>query len=304
MSTSSSKTATKKTAAAPAKKTAAKKVAEPVPEEVPEVKKERVRREVTKESVDVSFTELVERVHSEIERIRSVDDKKVKGVKFLRSINKALKCLHADTKRVTKLKKNKNKEDGTKKTNVSGFLKPVRISPELASFTGWDVNGTFSRVDVTKFICGYVKTKELNKPSDKRVIQCDDALAKLLNYDAATAPIDPKTELPQEMNYYRLQQYLKGHFIKIETPKDATDAATPAKAKKAKAAEKVEKTATTAVEKVKATPAPKAAATPAPKAKAVAKKSKPEPTPAPTPAPVDDEDEEDEEDVEDEEDAE
>ncbi len=297
MSTSTSKTAkAKSTPATAAPKTkAAPKKAEPVVEEVEEVKKERKRREVTKESVDQSFTDLEERVNAEIERIRSVDDKKVKGVKFLRSINKALKMLHADTKRVTKLKKNKNK-DGTKKANISGFLKPVHISAELAEFTGWDVNGTYSRVDVTKFICEYVKEKELNKESDKRVILCNEPLAKLLNYDAKTAPIDPKTELPQEMNYYRLQQYLKNHFIKIETPKETTEVAA---APKGKAKAKTEKTVATSSSTPAAKPKAPAKSSSTAKPKAPAKgKAKPEPTPAPTPA--DDEEEVEDEEVEDE----
>jgi hypothetical protein len=67
-------------------------------------KKERKRREVSKESVDSDFDALQARIEAEIARLRESTEK-VRGIKFLRSINKALKTLHSDTKRVMKLKK-------------------------------------------------------------------------------------------------------------------------------------------------------------------------------------------------------
>jgi hypothetical protein len=84
-------------------------------------------------------------------------------------------------------------------------LKPVHISKELAKFTGWDHNELRSRVDVTKYICNYIKEKNLQDPTDKRNIRVEDDgnLKKLLKYDG-------KDKKP--LTYYRLQTYLKSHF--------------------------------------------------------------------------------------------
>jgi chromatin remodeling complex protein RSC6 len=212
--TSAKKTSATKTSTTPvAPKKASKKVEEPVVEQSAEVQKTRVRREVTKETVDADFNSLLERVESEITRLRESSDKvKVRGIKFLRTVSKTLKTLHADSKRVMKLKKKNARRPGV----ASGFLKPIRISAELASFTGWDVNSQYSRVEVTKFICKYIKDNNLFDQNDKRLILVDDKLKRLLNnYDPANPPKD-KDGKPAPLNYFRLQRYLKNHFVKAE----------------------------------------------------------------------------------------
>jgi len=256
MSTQPKTASTKKTASkkAPASKKATKKAETKDNSEDTTEKKERTRREVSKESVDVNFTDLQSRIEAEIARLRENPDK-VRGVKFLRSINKALKTLHGDTKRVMKLKKKNNR----KKTLVSGFLMPIKITPELAAFTGWDVNGTYSRVNVTKHICEYIKTNQLFNTDDKRLILCDDKLKNLLKYDPANPPLD-KEGNPAPLNYFRLQKYLKPHFVRIEPP------ATQAQSEPAAKVESDPKKQATA-------PAP-AAAVPAKKAAPAASKTK------------------------------
>lgn len=232
-------------AAAEPSKTKGKKAAEPVADptvasgEVVE-KKQRKHRDVSKETVDANFQTVQARVEAEIAKLRDSQEK-VRGIKFLRSINKAIKTLHSDTKRVMKLKKKNNR----KRTVVSGFLKLVHITPELAQFTGWEVDGTYSRVKVTKFICDYIRANKLFDEKDKRRILCDDKLKNLLKYDPNNLPLDDKG-LPAELNYFRLQKYLKPHFIKIidevKPEADKTAAATedkkPAKAAKPAAAAK------------------------------------------------------------------
>jgi upstream activation factor subunit UAF30 len=90
----------------------------------------------------------------------------------------------------------------------SGFLKPVKISKELVKFTGWDPDELRSRVDVTKFICAYIKEHDLQNPEDRRQIIADAKLQKLLNYDPK------KSEKP--LMYYSLQSLLKGQFTNPE----------------------------------------------------------------------------------------
>ena len=217
----SKKASTKKTSTSTTASKKQKKAAEPVqqPEESVE-RKERKRRDVNKETIDLDFTALQQRIESEISRLRESSEK-VRGIKFLRSINKALKSLHSDTKRVVKLKKKNNRK---KSTVINGFLKPIRISQELANFCGWDVNQTYSRVNVTKFICNYVQKNHLYNQQNKQFILCDDKLKKLLNNDPANPGVD-KNGKQTPLNYPLLQRYLKPHFIKIEEP---VAASTPA----------------------------------------------------------------------------
>ncbi len=158
----------------------------------------------TRDSILANIDEMIASVESEIATLRE-SKTKTKGIKFLRSLNKKLKTLKNHSSRVIK-----QRNTGTRKSsNVnSGFLKPVQISTEMAKFTGWNVNEPKSRVDVTKYICKYIKENELQNPKDKRQILADSKLSKLLNYD-------PKKE-SEPLTYYRIQSYIKPHFIKAE----------------------------------------------------------------------------------------
>ncbi len=158
----------------------------------------------TRDSILANIDEMIASVESEIATLRE-SKTKTKGIKFLRSLNKKLKTLKNHSSRVIK-----QRNTGTRKSsNVnSGFLKPVQISTEMAKFTGWNVNEPKSRVDVTKYICNYIKEHELQNPKDKRQILADSKLSKLLNYD-------PKKE-SEPLTYYRIQSYIKPHFIKAE----------------------------------------------------------------------------------------
>ena len=74
----------------------------------------------------------------------------------------------------------------------------------MAQFTGWNQKDLKSRVDVTKYICNYIKDNDLQNPSDRRQILADSKLSKLLKYDSKTS--DPLT-------YYKIQTYMKPHFL-------------------------------------------------------------------------------------------
>jgi len=178
-------------------------------------KKPRVRRVVTRESLEIDFKGLQTRVEEEIEKLRQSPEK-VKGVKFLRSVNKAVKTLLNDSLRVLKIKPKTNRSRST----TSGFMKPVGISAEMAAFTGWEADKLYSRVDVTKFICSYIRDNNLQNAKDRRQILVDEKLQTLLKYDPANPPMDKKTGNPAPLTYFRLQQYIQPHFVKdvqIET---------------------------------------------------------------------------------------
>ena len=157
------------------------------------------------ETIDEHFDELVKMIDLEVEGLRSGQSKTV-GVKFLRGLNKQIKLLKTKTSRAVKVKgKTVRKSSGN--TN-SGFLKPVHISKEMGKFAGWIPNETHSRVDVTKYICKYIKENNLQNPNDRRQILPDSKLCKLLNFD-------PKKD-DKPLTYYRIQSYIKPHFV-VET---------------------------------------------------------------------------------------
>lgn len=168
-------------------------------------KKQRTRRVVTRETLETDFAALQKRIEDEIEKLRQSTEK-VKGVKFLRSVNKAVKILKSDSVRVLKIKPKTNRPRSTN----SGFMKPVRISGEMATFTAWEPEQLYSRVDVTKFICKYIRENKLQNAEDRRQIVCDEKLKALLKYDPLTAT--------EPLTYFRLQQYIQRHFIKDAAP--------------------------------------------------------------------------------------
>lgn len=200
-----------------AKKTVSKKtvkepqvVKEPVvePEVVDEVVDESTedsgdkRKVITKESVIQSFEDLIKSIESEMDSLREGDAKN-KGIKFLRTLNKRLKILKNQSSRIIKQKRTSTKKNTN---NNSGFLKPVKISTEMAKFTGWDKDELKSRVEVTKYLCQYIRDNNLQNPKDKRQILTDSKLQKLLRFD-------PKKET-EPLTYFRLQTQLKSHFLK------------------------------------------------------------------------------------------
>lgn len=172
----------------------------PVEESSTEKKKRHVP---TKETIIADFDELVSIVQGEIDRLRESSGKQ-KGVKFLRSLNKHIKVLRGHSVRVMKQKTKTNRKNNTN----SGFLKPVQLSKEMAKFTGWDQSELRSRVDVTKYICNYIRENNLQNPDDRRQIIADKKLANLLQYDSKS---DDKP-----LTYYRIQTYMKNHFVNPE----------------------------------------------------------------------------------------
>lgn len=64
----------------------------------------------------------------------------------------------------------------------SGFHKPLILSPALSSLLGGETK--LSRPQATKKLWAYIKANELQEPSDKRIIRCDDALKAVFKVDS------------------------------------------------------------------------------------------------------------------------
>ena len=91
----------------------------------------------------------------------------------------------------------------------SGFIKPTKISYELATFLGKEPGTLMARTDVTKQITAYIRSNSLQDKANGRLILADEKLKKLLKYDEKTI-----TEPKNYLSYFNLERYLSGHFEK------------------------------------------------------------------------------------------
>ena len=111
---------------------------------------------------------------------------------------------------VTREMKNAKKASSKKRRinanrKPSGFIKPTRISDELAEFLGKTIGTEMARTEVSKEINTYIHSNGLQDKSNGRKINPDSRLTKLL-----------KLNKEDELTYFNLQRYMKHHFIKAE----------------------------------------------------------------------------------------
>lgn len=87
----------------------------------------------------------------------------------------------------------------------SGFVKPTKISDELAKFLEKPVGTEMARTDVTREINTYIRAHKLQDKDNGRKINPDAKLAALL-----------KLKKTDELTYFNLQRYMSPHFSKTE----------------------------------------------------------------------------------------
>jgi chromatin remodeling complex protein RSC6 len=85
----------------------------------------------------------------------------------------------------------------------SGFVKPTKISVELATFLGKAKGTEMARTEVTREINSYIRAHKLQDPKNGRRILADAKLRKLL-----------KLKKEDELTYFNLQRYMSPHFAK------------------------------------------------------------------------------------------
>lgn len=183
-------------AASPVKKAESPKAETPVASEISE-----------EEMVAESLAEVVDTVKSLgspdlLDKIDVLCKRIVSGDLTFKKIPHELKLLKKD---VVKLQKaSKKKEKGKKRVNsqLSGIQKPGKLTKEMYEFTGWDIGKEYSRVDVTKHICHYIREHQLQNPDDKRLIMIDrdPKLSRALGYKEG---VDPK------LSYPLIQRFIK-----------------------------------------------------------------------------------------------
>ena len=85
----------------------------------------------------------------------------------------------------------------------SGFVKPTRISDELAKFLDKAPGTEMARTDVTREINKYIRGQNLQDKDNGRKINPDTKLTSLL-----------KLKKTDELTYFNLQRYMSPHFFK------------------------------------------------------------------------------------------
>ena len=115
------------------------------------------------------------------------------------------------------LKAGKKRARKTGNRAPSGFVKPTKISSELASFLGKPKGTEMARTEVTREINSYIRQHKLQDPANGRRILADAKLRKLL-----------KLKKDDELTYFNLQRYMSPHFAKSAKKKAAEAAAAAA----------------------------------------------------------------------------
>ena len=175
------KTTTKKTKAAKAPKTKSTKTAAPAPVEA---------APPAPPTLGDQFTALLAQLTALRSQLTSVTSQvRVLSKRADRELKQALKA--------------SRKKRKTGNRAPSGFVKPTKISTELASFLNKPKGTEMARTEVTREINTYIRAHKLQDPQNGRRILADAALRKLL-----------KLKKSDELTYFNLQRYMSPHFAK------------------------------------------------------------------------------------------
>ena len=181
-------TATKKKVV---KKTVAKKEEAPVPPPTPAPVAVAPAEEPAEDNSLLEMSSMyfatLQSLAQQINKAKS--DYRVLEKKWIREIKQSQKV-------AKKKRKNGNRAP-------SGFVKPTRISDELASFLGVEKGVEMARTDVTKEITAYIRAHSLQDKDNGRQISPDAKLKGLLQIGGDDV-----------LTYFNLQKYMSPHFAK------------------------------------------------------------------------------------------
>jgi chromatin remodeling complex protein RSC6 len=182
------------TAAPKAKKVKAVKETAPVVVDTP-----KKVEPVVESTGDVTLTDKSEEFFGKLQQIGSM-------ISSLKSEYRALQKQWSRDMKIVQKQSSKNKrKSGNRKP--SGFVKPTRISDELASFLGKDKGTEMARTSVTKEINAYIRANGLQDTTNGRKINPDTKLSSLL-----------KLKKDDQLTYFNLQKFMCHHFAKSVKP--------------------------------------------------------------------------------------
>ena len=186
----------KKTSSSKAsKKTSTKKVVEPVEPVEPVVEtpvvETTVLQEVTEDNYDQEFATVLEQLTAAQSVLKSLTT----------TVRQLEKRVARDRKVMQKKMKGRTKRVVDPNKPPSGFAQPGPVSDELRAFLKLSDDELIARTEVTKKITEYCKAHNLQKQEDKRTINVDPALKKLL-----------RIKKGEELTFFNLQKYMKVHY--------------------------------------------------------------------------------------------
>ena len=163
--------------------------------------------EVPTQAVDTSSVD-VENVEVEA----SLNNASLEFLAKLNSISAAISSLKNEYRALEKkwskelkaaLKASSKRKKKAGNRAPSGFVKPTRISDELAKFLSKPIGTEMARTEVTREINDYIRKHQLQDKSNGRKINADAPLMSLL-----------KLEKTDELTYFNLQKFMSPHFHK------------------------------------------------------------------------------------------
>ena len=192
-------TAAPKVAKAPKEPKVAKAAKEPkaakVVADVPVVPAADATPAADSESLESSLLEQSTEFNAKLQQLASM-------ISSLKSEYKSMeKKWQRELKAAQKQSSKRKRKSGNRQP--SGFVKPTRISDELASFLGKEKGTEMARTAVTRDINAYIRNNKLQDTENGRKINPDAKLASLL-----------KLQKTDELTYFNLQRYMSPHFAK------------------------------------------------------------------------------------------
>jgi chromatin remodeling complex protein RSC6 len=181
-----------KKAAAPKKEKVVKKEVAPVVPVVPEVVEENV---VVVDETDAQLAEQSNEFLAKLQQLGTL-------ITNLKTEYRTLeKKWSRELKSAQKQSSKRKRKSGNRAP--SGFVKPTRISDELAVFLGKEKGSEMARTHVTKEINAYIRSNNLQDKENGRKINPDSKLSALL-----------KLKKEDELTYFNLQRFMSPHFAK------------------------------------------------------------------------------------------
>jgi len=156
-----------------------------------------VQETTNQETEDSSLADAFKKILTQLTELRAT----------IATLSTQVRAVEKRADRELKSAQKAGKKRQRKSTNrqPSGFVKPTRISSELASFLGKKSDELLARTEVTREINKYIRDNNLQDPKNGRHILPDKKLRTLL-----------KLGKSDELTYFNLQKYMSHHFPKDE----------------------------------------------------------------------------------------